>query len=174
MDAMRAGQHPAEVAGRLTADMTARTGGTGGVITLEDIIEELLGDIHDEFDAEEKRLQRSPQGTYTADARIDIEDLEETLEMEFPEDREYESLGGFLMEVAGEVPSAGWSYHHGDHDFQVIEADVNRVIRVRMVFPPGLLLLNAPRLDDPRHRRGRRARGGVGTPMQLDGCSGLE
>ena len=49
-----------------------------------------------------------------------------------------------------------------------------RVIRVRMVFPPGLLLLNAPRLDDPRHRRGRRARGGVGTPMQLDDCSGLE
>ena len=108
-------------------------GGTEGIVTLEDIIEELLGEIQDEFDTEESRLRQMPDGSYTADARVDIEEIEDTLNIKFPEEREYESLGGFLMEKAGDVPVAGWSHSFQKFSFSVTEADANKVITVQIV-----------------------------------------
>lgn len=107
-------------------------GGTEGIVTLEDIIEELLGEIQDEFDTDEDRLHQNPDGSYLADARVDIEILEEDLALKFPHDREYESLGGFLMEVAGEVPAEGWRHHFQHFLFHVTRADANRLIQVRI------------------------------------------
>jgi CBS domain containing-hemolysin-like protein len=107
-------------------------GGTGGLVTMEDIIEELLGEIQDEFDAEEERLVRNGDGTYTADARINVEDLEDPLGLTFPEDRDYESLGGYLMEAAGEVPAEGWERRYQDYLFRVVEADPQRVLKVQI------------------------------------------
>lgn len=107
-------------------------GGTEGIVTLEDIIEELLGEIHDEFDVEESRLRKMPDGSYTADARVDIEEIEEALNISFPEDREYESLGGFLMEKAGDVPAQGWSQSFEKFRFTVTKADANKVITVKI------------------------------------------
>jgi CBS domain containing-hemolysin-like protein len=107
-------------------------GGTEGIVTMEDIIEELLGEIQDEFDAEEARLTKASDGSYVADARVDIEELEETFGITFPEEREYESLGGFLMEVAGEVPGVGWKHRYQRCIFHVTEADVNKVSKVRI------------------------------------------
>jgi CBS domain containing-hemolysin-like protein len=107
-------------------------GGTEGIVTLEDVIEELLGDIRDEFDVEEERLVAMPDGGYRAEARIEIEEIEEELEIEFPEERDYESLGGFLMEAAGTVPAAGWTHEFAGYAFTVTEADANRVLTVEI------------------------------------------
>jgi CBS domain containing-hemolysin-like protein len=111
-------------------------GGTEGIVTLEDVIEELLGEIRDEFDDEERLLTPLAQGGYSADARVHLEDLALPLKIEFPADRDYDTLGGFLMKLAGEVPEAGWQAEHGGFRFAVTQADVNRVIRVRITRVP--------------------------------------
>ncbi len=111
-------------------------GGTGGIVTMEDIIEELLGEIQDEFDTEEKRLVKSGDGTYLADARLNVEELEDEFGLTFPEDRDYESLGGFLMEEAREVPAEGWEHRYQGYRFHVLEADPQRVIKVRIERAP--------------------------------------
>jgi magnesium and cobalt transporter len=108
-------------------------GGTDGIVTLEDVIEEILGEIRDEFDEEEPLIKARPEGGFVADARIPINDLEDALQIQFPEERDYESLGGFLMEVAHDVPVPGWTHRFEGFDFTVMTADVNRVNKVQIL-----------------------------------------
>jgi len=105
-------------------------GGTEGIVTMEDIMEELFGEIQDEFDTEEKRWQTLTGGRYEVDARAHIEEVAELLGVEFPEERDYESLGGYLMAMAGEVPAVGWTHRHQGFVFRVTHADVNRAIKI--------------------------------------------
>jgi CBS domain containing-hemolysin-like protein len=108
-------------------------GGTEGIVTLEDVIEEVIGEIRDEFDDEERLLVPIAAGGYMADAKVNIDDLRDTLKVPFPEEREYETLGGFLMEVAGQVPDAGWQTMHQGFRFTVTQAEENRVVKVRIM-----------------------------------------
>jgi putative hemolysin len=82
-------------------------GGTAGMITLEDIIEEIVGEIQDEFDTEDQLYKKLRDTVYEFDAKIPVDDINDILGINLPEDEDYESLGGYLYDLFGEVPEIG-------------------------------------------------------------------
>lgn len=123
------------------AIVTDEFGGTGGIVTLEDIIEEIVGDIRDEYDTEEVvPIQKLAEGRYVADAAIPIADLELHLGKKLPEDGDFESLGGLIVHRAGRVPEVGATVTLDGYKFIVREADETRVVKVEIVrSEPGLV-----------------------------------
>jgi len=109
-------------------------GGTAGLVTMEDILEEIVGDIQDEYDIEEQSFQKLDENTYIADARIDLHEVNEKLGIEMPAD-EIESIGGLLAELLGRVPDPGDEVEYGGVKFTVMEADERRAIKVRIEVP---------------------------------------
>lgn len=108
-------------------------GGTSGILTLEDIVEEIVGDIRDEHDSEESMVQEIAVDTWLVDASISIYDLGEVLEVDFDEDEgDYDSLGGMLIELADGVPQAGEAVDAHGYRFLVREADERHVTRVEV------------------------------------------
>jgi putative hemolysin len=119
-------------------------GGTSGIVTLEDIIEEIVGDIRDEYDTEEAApIQKLAEGRYVADAAIAIGDLELHLGKKLPEDGDFESLGGLIIHRAGRVPEVGATLTLDGYTLIVREADETRIVKVEIVrsepslAPPG-------------------------------------
>ena len=108
-------------------------GGTAGVITIEDILEEIVGDIADEYDPEEDiRVRVLADDLVEVDARVHVDDLNQELQLDLPEDDDYETVGGFLFAVLGHVPKAGEVCQVDGYEFQVVEADLRRINRVRI------------------------------------------
>ena len=107
-------------------------GGVDGLITLEDIIEEFVGEIQDEHDAESEQITVIDERTIRVDGRLPIYELEEYLHTEFPEDADYETIGGFMMTQLGTVPSIGDRTTWMDLLFEVLEADEKKVIAVEI------------------------------------------
>lgn len=116
-------------------------GGTDGLVTIEDLVEEIVGEIEDEHDVEEGPLVvEGPENTLEADARAPIEQLEEILEQDLIEsdrDEDIDTLGGLVFALVGRVPRVGERVQHpGGAEFEVLDADARRVKRVR-VWRPG-------------------------------------
>jgi len=106
-------------------------GGTAGVVTIEDLVEEVFGEIQDEYDAEEPPIVHSGKNEYRVLAGVDIDDLAEELGIIRPEG-EFETVGGFVMDIAGKIPAAGEQFTYENLTITVIEADEQGVERVRI------------------------------------------
>lgn len=105
-------------------------GGTAGIICLEDILEEIVGEIHDEYDDEEADFRQLDEDSFRADGKAHVEDLGEAIDVEFPEERDYETLGGFLIQRWGQVPPVAARITYKGWLFIVKEGDARRVISV--------------------------------------------
>ncbi|RMF42861.1 MAG: HlyC/CorC family transporter [Deltaproteobacteria bacterium] len=111
-------------------------GGTSGLITIEDLIEEIVGDIQDEHDFEMAWIEPAGEGAYIADARVAMADLEEQLDLDIDYPEEVDSLGGLLCHLCGSVPTPGQVLYAGPLRFRVLEADERKVSRVRLEMNP--------------------------------------
>ena len=112
-------------------------GGTDGLVSIEDLIEEIVGDIDDEHDVEEApQLKVRDDGGYDADARLDLEDFKEQTGIDLaPEDgdEEIDTLGGLAVSLVGRVPQRGEIIQHpSGFDFEIVEADPRRVKKLRL------------------------------------------
>ncbi len=116
-------------------------GGTAGMVTLEDIIEEIVGEIRDEYDTEaEAALHKLADGRYVASAEIPLSDLEEQLGCVLPTEGAYESLGGLIVHRAGRVPGVGEVLELGGLSLTVVEADATRIVKVEIHLRPPITL----------------------------------
>lgn len=116
-------------------------GGTDGLVTIEDLVEQIVGDIEDEHDEDESLLLLiSETGVIDADARVEVEELETRLGVDFLDDDEIEdvdTLGGLVFALAGRVPEIGEVIeHHSGYGLEVLDADPRRIRKIRL-HPPG-------------------------------------
>jgi putative hemolysin len=112
-------------------------GGTAGLATIEDVLEELVGDISDEHEPVEPAMfNRIDDHNMEADARIYIDELNRLAGLNLPEDAGYDTLGGFVSNTLGRIPEAGAEFQHDGARFIVLDAEPQRVKRVRIELTP--------------------------------------
>lgn len=106
-------------------------GGTAGIITLEDLLEEIVGEIQDEYDHEPPQIEKIDDNTYRAQGSMDLEDLSEVLDFPF-ESEDVESLGGFITDLSGDFPDPGSVLSYGPWEFTVLDVTDHRVLEVEI------------------------------------------
>jgi putative hemolysin len=112
-------------------------GGTAGLVTLEDVLEEIVGPIQDEYDEDEivEPFRRLADGRVEVDASMSVFDANEELGLELPEGEDFDTLGGFVFSSLGKVPANGERFDHAGIGFEVLEADDRRIHRLRITLP---------------------------------------
>ena len=113
------------------AMVTDEYGGFMGVVTLEDILREIVGDIADEFEQPESLIEKQPDGSYLVDAMLEVEEFAEAFGLPLPEG-EYETLGGYLSSLAGSIPEVGDRFTYDGWQFTIASKQGPRLGRVRM------------------------------------------
>lgn len=109
-------------------------GGTDGLVTLEDIFEEIVGDIQDEHDEHEEsqQIKRVSDNVFEADARLEIEHLEKLIGRKIEDEHDYDTLGGLVFSALGQVPSKGEVVESNGLKFEIIDADSRRIKKVKI------------------------------------------
>lgn len=106
-------------------------GGTSGIVCLEDIIEEIVGEIQDEFDEEPEEIVQTGQTTWSCEARLRLDEIEEKLHLGLPVD-EFDSLAGYVFELFGRIPEPGESVETGAARFTVAAMEGHRIRSVKI------------------------------------------
>ena len=108
-------------------------GGTAGIVTIEDILEELVGEIADEYeDVTPDSTKQIDENTIELDARTYIDDLNRDFELELPEDEDYDTVGGFVFSHLGYVPKTGETFVYEKINFTIVAAEPRKIKRLRI------------------------------------------
>ncbi|MCS6844721.1 MAG: hemolysin family protein [Caldilineales bacterium] len=110
-------------------------GGTAGVVTIEDLLEEIVGDIQDEYDRESPMVLHKGENEYVFDARIDLDEVSQLVGVELPTE-ETDTLGGFVFSQLGRVPTAGSRVEFGPLTLEVVSVSGRRIQQVRVTRKP--------------------------------------
>lgn len=106
-------------------------GGTAGLVTLEDLIEEIVGEIQDEYDEETPPLQKEAEGSYLVKGYMDLEDLSEEIGYPFVS-ADVDTIGGLILSLAGRFPDQGQRLYYGNWDIEVLEVEDHRIKLIRL------------------------------------------
>ncbi|HSE94864.1 MAG TPA: hemolysin family protein [Methylomirabilota bacterium] len=109
-------------------------GGSEGIVTVEDIVEEIVGEIEDEHERRPSVITPLPDGSYLVAARIGLDELNETLEWALPK-KDYETVGGLILSVLGRIPRPGEEIAVAGYELSVVDADERRILKVRIRAP---------------------------------------
>jgi CBS domain containing-hemolysin-like protein len=111
-------------------------GGTAGIVTIEDILEELVGEITDEYEKTPiEPISKLTDGTYEVDARTSVDDVNDELDMELPEEKDYDSIGGFVFSYLGYIPKTSERFDYNGIEFTISSAEPRRIRRIRIKLP---------------------------------------
>jgi CBS domain containing-hemolysin-like protein len=108
-------------------------GGTAGIVTIEDILEELVGEIADEYESPEpEQIKKIDENTIEVDARTYIDDLNDEFEWSLPEEEDYDTIGGFVFSHLGYIPKTGETFDYKDLNFTICAAESRKIERIRI------------------------------------------
>ena len=110
-------------------------GGISGIVCMEDIIEEIVGDIQDEFDNEKEDIVSLGENVWLCDARVDLDDLNEALDSSFPTE-DFDTLGGFVLDLFGRIPVKYEKIDYENFDFIVQDMEGHRVNLIKVIKKP--------------------------------------
>jgi CBS domain containing-hemolysin-like protein len=107
-------------------------GASQGIVTVGDVIEEIVGAIPDERERAPSQLVRLPDGSYLVDGRLWIEELNEALEWDLPKKKDYETVAGLILASLGRIPRPGEQVIVGAYELAVVDADERRILKVKV------------------------------------------
>jgi len=107
-------------------------GGVAGIVTMEDLVESIVGDIYDEYDQQDEEVRKLKENIYVINGNSKLTEIQELLQVELVS-KDYESLGGYLMDKMGKIPTQGDIYEDENFKFVISSMDKNRINKVKVI-----------------------------------------